>query len=192
MRYCAPRSSPARMILERSGAKSRIETMRTAALLAAAVVLSFSASALVQTTNPLPVTTSADLAFVSAMSELHVASNGANQYALWRDASFRWFAVELTRDGQPIVATQRLLADRALAIWRNDNQTASGALIDGAGHVTNYFAGVVGSFDQPALASNGTDAQLLWYGGDGMLFSMTLNESAGDPNTRNVVASNAI
>jgi hypothetical protein len=253
-----------------------------------------SAAGLVQTTIPLPVTSSADLAFVQPQSDLHIASNGPNQYALWEDESHRWFGIELTREGKPIVATQRLFADRtafdvttigsefftlsgdahslwvsrisadgrvlseatlpatpiegalttngtrlfaiwqnndgsihrvivnrslifvtddlamtgtnrsttvivattlgdrALAFWRNDSLGANAALIDANGTVTNIFSGIVDSFDQPAIASNGTDARILWYAGGGVLYEMTINASQGDPATRTPIATNAV
>jgi hypothetical protein len=87
--------------------------LRNAALTA---LLCASASALVQTTNPVPVSSSADLAFAAAQSDLHVASNGPNQYALWEDESHRWFGIELARDGKPIVSTQRLLDQTAFDV----------------------------------------------------------------------------
>lgn len=264
--------------------------LRNAAL---TVLLCASASGLVQTTNPVAVSSSADLAFAAAQSDLHVASNGPNQYALWEDESHRWFGIELARDGKPIVSTQRLLdqtafdvtsigsdfftltgdahslfvnrigpdgrmlsaatlpanaiegalttngtrlfaiwqnndgsihrivldrtlsfiandvamsgtnrsttvivattvGDRALAVWRNDNLGANAALIDANGAVTNIFSGIVDSFDQPAIASNGTDARILWYAGAGTLYEMTITAAQGDPATRTPIASNAI
>lgn len=279
MRCCVPSSSPARIILGYA---------------ALSVLLSVSAAGLVQTTIPQPVTSSADLAFVAAQSDLHIASNGSNQYALWEDESQRWFGIELTRDGKPIVSTQRLFADRtafdvtsaggeffvlsgdahslwvsrigadgrmlseatlpaspiegalttngarlfaiwqnndgsihrvivdrslifvtddlamtgtnrsttvivattlgdrALAFWRNDNLGANAALIDPTGTVTNIFSGIIDSFDQPAIASNGSDARILWHAGSGVLFEMTVNASQGDPATRTQIATNAI
>ena len=261
---------------------------------ALSALLSASASGLVQTTIPQPVTSSADLAFVEAQSDLHIASNGPNQYALWEDESHRWFGIELAHDGKPIVSTQRLFADRtafdvtaigsefftltgdthslfvtrisatgavlsemsiaaipiegvlatngtrlfaiwqnndgsihraildrslnvlvndlamtatnrsttvivattlgdrALAVWRNDSLGASAALIDATGAVTSIFSGIIDSFDQPAIASNGTEARILWYAGSGTLYAMTINASQGDPATRTAIASNAV
>ena len=86
--------------------------MKTLPLVVAAMSLAATLSAAVRVGDPVPVTSSNALAVVRANNELRLAGNGNNQYALWRDSAFRWFGIELTREGEPIAATQLTLTGR--------------------------------------------------------------------------------